>query len=57
MKLAPNSVFIDIGVLATDQQFQSESSKKNHMRDISANLAETIPQHLKTQVKDANGNW
>jgi len=27
------------------------------MKDISANLAESIPQHLKTQVKDANGVW
>lgn len=43
LKLQPNSVFIEIGVMATDQQFQSEASKKSHMRDISANLAESIP--------------
>ncbi len=42
-KVAPNTIHIDVGVIATDQQFQSESSKKSHMRDISANLAESIP--------------
>lgn len=43
MKLQPNSVFIEIGFVTTDQLCQSESSKKSHMKDISANLAESIP--------------
>jgi len=49
-------VYIDVGVISFDQQFREES-KKSHMKEISNILSESIPQHLKTQVKDAQGNW
>ena len=55
-RVAPHSVYIDAGIIAFDQQMREES-KRSHMREISTILSDSIPQHLKTQVKDANGAW
>ena len=55
-QVADHSVYIDIGVISTDQQLREES-KRSHMREISSILSDSIPQFLKTQIQDSSGNW
>ena len=51
-----HSVYIEPGVIAQDNQLRADLQRTN-CKEISALLSESIPQHLKTQVLDANGKW
>lgn len=55
-KVPSTTVYIDMGVTALDQQ-PREEGKKNNVKEICSILSDCMPQHLKTQVKDANGKW
>ena len=55
-RLASFSVYVEPGVIAMDSQLREEA-KRNQVREICMILSESIPQHLKTQIKDVNGVW
>ena len=55
-KVASYSVYIEAGNVARDEQ-PREEAKKNQVKEISQVLAGSMPQYLKTQEKDAKGNW
>ena len=55
-KVESYSVYIEAGNVGRDEQ-PREETKRNQVTEISQVLAQTMPQHLKTQEKDAKGNW
>ena len=55
-KVPSYSVYIEAGNISRDEQ-PREEAKKNQVKEISQVLAVSMPHHLKTQEKDASGNW